>query len=271
LSVCLGGVTLPATHVIVGFAAEWAIRRSGQSTGRRRLGTVCGRYTARTTDAAGLASRFGFDARDAGALRDGLGRADVCPTEQVAAVVSGAGGVHRAQLLRWGLAPSWATLRGGRPLINARDDKLRTSGAWRGLASSAAHRCLVLADGWLDWQRPEDRRQPRQRFLHTLPGGAPFAMAGLWCVARPKDGDAPVASCTIVTVAANREASRLHDRMPAVLAGGDAEAAWLHPDVDLDGALELVAAVPDGVLEVAPLAPPTATAQTGDLQLVMPV
>ena len=29
LSVCLGGVTLPATHVIVGFAAEWAIRRYG--------------------------------------------------------------------------------------------------------------------------------------------------------------------------------------------------------------------------------------------------
>lgn len=232
---------------------------------------MCGRYTARTTDADGLGVRFGFGERGADAVRDGLGRANVCPTEQVAAVVAGPDGARCAQLLRWGLAPSWAALRGGRPLINARDDKLRTSGAWKGLASSAAHRCLVLADGWLEWHKPEDRRQPRQPFLHALPGAAPFAMAGLWCVARPKDGDAPVASCTIVTVAANREAARLHDRMPAVLAGRDAEAAWLDAGVDLDAALELVAPLPDGVLEVTPVTPPNGTAEPGDLQLVMPM
>lgn len=232
---------------------------------------MCGRYTVRTVDEGGLAARFGFDERGAGLVREGLGRTNVCPTERVAAVVAGAGGERRAELLRWGLAPSWGRLRGGRPLINARDDKLRSSGAWKGLASSSVTRCLVLADGWLEWHRPEDAGQPRQPFLHELDGGRPMAFAGLWCVARPKDADAPLASCTIVTVAANREAARLHDRMPAVLAGEEAEAAWLAPGVDLDEALELVAPLPDGTVRVC------ATSQLGnptapvDAQLAMPV
>jgi len=129
----------------------------------------------------------------------------------------------------------------------------------------------VLADGWLEWQKPEDRRQPRQPFLHELEGGAPFALAGLWCTARPKDADHEIASCTIVTVTANREAARLHDRMPAVLGGQDAEAAWLDPAVDLEGALELVAPLPEGRLRISPASPAVNTAGNDDGQLAMPL
>ena len=216
---------------------------------------MCGRYTVRTTEQGPLAARFGV-ANAASLPLESLGNDNVCPTDPVLAVVGTTEGERRAELLRWGLAPSWATLRGGRPLINARDDKLRVSGAWKGLASDAAHRCLVVADGWLEWQKPERPKQPRVPFLHELHGGEPFALAGLWCVARPKDSDVEVASCTIVTVAANREAAVLHDRMPAILDGRDAEAAWLHADVDLDGALELVRPLPEGRITITPLAPP---------------
>jgi putative SOS response-associated peptidase YedK len=155
-----------------------------------------------------------------------------------------------------------------KPLINARDDKLRTGGAWRKLASEASSRCLVIADGWLEWQKPEDRRAPRQPFLHRLPGGEPFAFAGLWCVARPKDAGGVVRSCTVVTVPANREAAILHDRMPAVLGGPDAEAAWLSPDVDLDGALELTRSLPDGSLEVLPVSTELSRAGVEGLELL---
>jgi putative SOS response-associated peptidase YedK len=232
---------------------------------------MCGRYTTRTADEGGLAARFSFDERGAGLLREGLGRDNICPTEQVAAVVAEDAGERRPALLRWGLAPSWGTLRGGRPLINARDDKLATSGAWKGLASSSATRCLILADGWLEWQKAEDRRQPRQPFLHELDGGVPMAFAGLWCTARPKDADAPLASCTIVTVAANREASRLHDRMPAVLHGEEAEAAWLTPGVDLEEALGLVAPLPDGLVRVSAISQVGNPAAAHDAQLAMPL
>jgi putative SOS response-associated peptidase YedK len=231
---------------------------------------MCGRYTNTTANQTALADRFAFDERS---IRlETIGRANVCPTEPVLAVVGdpSAPSGRRGETLRWGLAPGWATLKGMKPLINARDDKLKTSGAWRKLAESAASRCLVLADGWLEWQKPEDRRLPRQPFLHRLPGGEPFAFAGLWCVARPRDAEEPVASCTIITVAANREAAILHDRMPAVLGGPEAEAAWLSPEVDLDGALELTRPLPDGSLEVLPVSPALSRAGVEGLELLEP-
>src|SRR5918992_1069119 len=109
---------------------------------------MCGRYTLSTTTPADVAGRFGL----AGAPLppEALGRANVCPTEDVLAVVADPGGRRHPVMLRWGLAPSWASLKGMRPLINARDDKLRSSGAWRSLAGDADRRCLIVADGWLE-------------------------------------------------------------------------------------------------------------------------
>jgi putative SOS response-associated peptidase YedK len=228
---------------------------------------MCGRYTNSSVSQASMADRFGLP--DGAAIpRETLGRANVCPTEPVLAVVGDGAGGRRPEALRWGLAPSWATLKGMRPLINARDDKLRSGGAWRKLAERASSRCLVVADGWLEWQRAEDRSQPRQPFLHRLPGGAPFAFAGLWCFARPKDAPEPLASCCIVTVRANREARVLHDRMPAVLAGPEEEAAWLDDGVDLGGVLELARSLPDGALEVVPVSPKLNGAGVEGLELL---
>jgi putative SOS response-associated peptidase YedK len=213
---------------------------------------MCGRYTLSTTSPADLAGRFGV--AGANVPEEALGRANVCPTEDVLAVVADRRARHPV-MLRWGLAPSWATLKGMRPLINARDDRLRASSAWRTLAGDASRRCLVVADGWLEWQRAEDPRQPRQPFLHRLRAGGPFAFAGLWCVARPKDAPGEIASCAIVTVPASREAARLHDRMPAVLAGAAEQAAWLDPRVDLDGAVALARPLPEGSLAIAAVSP----------------
>ncbi len=226
---------------------------------------MCGRYAVKTTEQGPLAARFGVGA--ASVPREAVGRSNVCPTDPVLAVVADESGTRRAEMLRWGLAPSWASLRGQRPLINARDDKLRTSGAWKGLVSVSASRCLVVADGWLEWQRAEDPRQPRQPFLHRLRGGEPFAFAGLWCVAKPKDAPGELASCTIVTVPASGEAARLHDRMPAVLATAEERAAWLDHDVDLDGAIELTRPLPEGSLEIAPVSPRLNGAGNGADQL----
>lgn len=208
---------------------------------RQNAFPVCGRFTLTTDDRATLGARFGVG--EQGLLSETLGRANVCPTETVAAVVADRDGRRRAEGLRWGLEPSWARKSAGRPLINARDDKLRANGLWRSLASSSEGRCLVLADGWIEWQRAEDPKQPRQPFLHRRPGAAPFAFAGL------RAGD----SCAVVTTPPSREAAVLHDRMPAVLDGEEAEALWLGAGVGLDGALEILRPLRDGCLEIAPV------------------
>jgi len=46
-------------------------------------------------------------------------------------------------------------------MINARAETLDQKPAYRRLVASSRHRCLVLADGWYEWQRPEDPRQPQ--------------------------------------------------------------------------------------------------------------
>ena len=119
---------------------------------------------------------------------------------------------------------------------------------------SAGHRALIVADGYYEWQKPEDPKQPKQPFCHRLADGQPFAFAGLWTTATPKDdSEEPITSCSIITTAANDDVRFVHDRMPVILNGSDAEAAWLDPDVDLEGALELVRPLPAGLLEVCPV------------------
>jgi putative SOS response-associated peptidase YedK len=231
---------------------------------------MCGRYTNTARDPQVIAARFEITISPAVAER-ALGRANIAPTQSVLAVVNGEDGRREAVLARFGLAPAWAKLRGGPSLINARDDKLASSGAWKRLTASAGHRALIVADGYYEWQKPEDPKQPKQPFYHRLPDGDPFAFAGLWTTATPKDAQEPVTSCSIITTAANREVRVVHDRMPVILDGPDAEAAWLSADVDLDGALELVRPFPDGRLEVYPVSPAVNNARNEGLELTEPL
>ena len=187
------------------------------------------------------------------------------------AVVNGENGEREAILARFGLAPAWAKLRGGPSLINTGDDKLASSGAWKPLVRTAAHRALIVADGYFEWQKAEDPKQPKQPFFHRLPGGELFAFAGLWTTATPKDAEEPVTSCSIITTAANRDVRFVHDRMPVILDGPQAEAAWLDPGVDLDGALELVRPLPDGHVEVYAVSPRVNNVRNQDADLTEPL
>ncbi len=135
--------------------------------------------------------------------------------------------------------PPWARkLRAGPEPINARAETLLSKRLFAPLLARADRRCLVLADGWYEWLRPERPRGERVPFRYTVDGGAPFAFAGLWDERRV-DGER-LASVTILTTAANAVCAPVHDRMPCVLDSPDAEAAWLSPDVDADAALELL-------------------------------
>jgi len=164
---------------------------------------MCGRYST-TQSPEAIAARFQIKISDETAER-AVGRTNIAPTQPVLAIVHGENGARRAILARFGLAPAWAKLRGGPSLINARDDKLASSGAWTPLVKTAAHRALIVADGYYEWQKPEDPKQPRQPFYHRLAGAELFAFAGLWTTATPKDAEEPVTSCAIITTAANRD------------------------------------------------------------------
>ena len=118
--------------------------------------------------------------------------------------------------VRWGLVPSWAKELGkGHAPINARSETVAAKKPFADLFARPDRRCLVLADGWYEWLRSENPKQPRVPFRYTVDGGEPFAFAGLFGWA--KIGEDFIASATILTTRANEVCAPVHDRMPVVL------------------------------------------------------
>ena len=155
-------------------------------------------------------------------------------------------------LLRWGLVPPWAKdLKVGYKMINARAETLDERPSYRGLVRHSKHRCLILADGYYEWQKPEDPRQPRRPLHFSLEDGAPFYFAGLWTCWTAPDGEL-VPSCTIVTCEANALARPIHERMPVILSESEAWEAWLSPAVNPGAASELLVPPPAERMVVRP-------------------
>ena len=147
--------------------------------------------------------------------------------------------------MRWGLVPSWATEIKGPPMINARMETVTEKPAYRRLIPRGERRALQLADGYYEWLKPERRGEPRQPFHFQVDGGVPFAFAALWTPAKVR-GEW-LHSITLLTCdsAPNRVAAAIHDRMPVILADGDAQHAWLDPSVGAEEALALCGPLPE--------------------------
>jgi putative SOS response-associated peptidase YedK len=210
---------------------------------------MCGRYT-NTAGPEELNDRFRVPIGSA----EGTGRFNVAPTEQVLAIVAPEG-EPRAELMRWGLVPSWSTEIKGPLMINARIETVTEKPAYRRLIPRAARRALQLADGYYEWLKPEHRSQPRQPFHFQVDGGVPFAFAALWTPAKV-DGEW-LHSVSLLTCdsAPNRVAAAIHDRMPVILADEDAQRAWLDPALDAAEALALCGALPAERLTAHPANP----------------
>ena len=186
---------------------------------------MCGRYSL-IAGADQLALRFDFDV---GALNLSP-NFNVAPSQSVLTVraAEGPGAERRnreAALMRWGLIPSWAKDKSiGYKMINARAETVAERPSYR--TALQRRRCLVIADGFYEWQREGKARRPMRI---TLQSGEPFAFAGLWETWRDPEGER-LQSCTIITTTPNELVRPIHDRMPVILPP-DLEPLWLDPDV----------------------------------------
>ncbi|MFO7954381.1 MAG: SOS response-associated peptidase [Thioalkalivibrio sp.] len=171
---------------------------------------MCGRF-ARYSATSELAMRYfqvpvdaGFDAP----------RYNVAPGTDIEAFRAGGDAPAAFQPMHWGFRPKRVT-DGPQP-INARAEKVASSPYFR---SAFAHRrCLIPADGWYEWQKTEEGKQPH--FI-TLTDDAPqdvLFLAGIW--APTADGGA---CCAIITEPASEHLAHIHDRQPLAL---DAECRW---------------------------------------------
>jgi putative SOS response-associated peptidase YedK len=151
---------------------------------------------------------------------------NIAPTQPVATVVVATPGLARELVwMHWGLVPSWAKDRSaGSRMINARAETVAQKPAYR--AAFRRRRCLVLADGFYEWQRLDGKKRPY--FIH-LHDDRPFAFAGLWEHWQGAEGET-LQSCALVTTEANALMRPIHDRMPVILPEDD-YARWLDPSL----------------------------------------
>lgn len=179
---------------------------------------MCGRFT-RAIDATEVAEAFGVD-EIASELKPSY---NIAPTQPVAVIVSD--GKKRLIEVRWGLVPSWAKdLSVGNKMINARAETVTEKPSFRNAFKK--RRCLVVADGFYEWQKVGDGKRPIYIRLKT---GRPFGMAGLYETWHSPEGE-EVKSCAIITTEANQLMQPIHDRMPVIIPK-DNEDLWLDPSV----------------------------------------
>jgi putative SOS response-associated peptidase YedK len=203
---------------------------------------MCGRFTQATE---GEIIAQVFDLSEVPALAP---RYNIAPTQDVAAVRAAEGGGRELVQLHWGLIPSWAKERAmGARMINARAETLVEKPAFR--SAFRARRCLLVADGFYEWQKLGTRKQPH--FI-GFKDGRPFAFAGLWERWRG-EGSEHVESCTIVTTEANELLAPIHDRMPVILDPEDF-ALWIDPaEKDTERLVGLLRPYQPGPLQAYPV------------------
>lgn len=170
-------------------------------------------------------------------------RYNVAPTQEVAVVRrSRETGKREFVMLRWGLIPYWAKdSKIGFSTINAMCETLSEKPTFR--EAFAKRRCLILADGFYEWQ--PTGAKTKQPFLIRMADESPFAFAGLWERWTNKATGESIESCTIVTTPPNPLCAPIHDRMPAILEPDDYR-AWL-------GEIEATADELRGILKPCPL------------------
>jgi putative SOS response-associated peptidase YedK len=179
---------------------------------------MCGRYR-RTTAEEELAKRYHIPIPRQTDLPISW---NIAPSQNVLVIRKNPQtGERSLDAIKWGLVPSWAKdERIAYKTINARVETVDTSPSFR--TAFKKRRCLIPADGFYEWQRVGDLKQP---FAIGLKSGEPFCFAGLWEGWRKSENEW-LKTCTIVTTEPNEFMAIIHNRMPVILPEAVHE-AWL--------------------------------------------
>jgi putative SOS response-associated peptidase YedK len=178
-------------------------------------------------------------------------RFNIAPTQPVAMIRL----PHQLEMMRWGIQVPNPKAGG----FNVRVESLAAPMYREAIRQ---RRCLVIADGFYEWQPLVEAKKP---FLVQRADAQPFAFAGIWDQATLKNG-AVVPACAILTTAVRGVVSRIHTRMPVILPAS-AQAAWLDPASKYRSLLE-----PDtSSLELVPISNLVNSTQNDDARLIEPL
>ena len=186
-----------------------------------------------------------------------------CPTQDFA-VYRLEGSERSIAKLRWGLVPAWAKdLKMGARLINARSETVHEKPAFR--AAFKRRRCVIPADGWLEWRKEETGKQP---WFIAAADREPVSFAGLW--ERWESGGETVETFTVLTTDATPALADIHHRQPAILDAGDFD-EWLAPDTAQDRLLALARRPHEGRFDRWPVSRLVNNARNDAPDLLLPL
>jgi putative SOS response-associated peptidase YedK len=219
---------------------------------------MCGRFVLHTPPES-LAEYFDIDA-----IPDLAASYNIAPSQPVAAVRVPE--QHREMvMLRWGLLPSWAkAAKTNYSMINARAETVAEKPAYR--TAFRQRRCLIPADGFYEWKRTADGKQP---YYIRMREDRVFAFAGLW--ERWIGPDEKIDSCSIIVTEANDTIRPVHDRMPAIIRPADFD-RWLDPECRDAGAMKaLLQPWPANEMTTCPVSKAVNSPVNNDAHCIAPV
>jgi putative SOS response-associated peptidase YedK len=170
---------------------------------------------------------------------------NITPGQQIIAVIREQE-INKLVNFRWGLIPSWAKEPSiGNKAFNARAETVAEKPSFR--EAFKKRRCLIVADGFYEWQKSAKAKKP---FRFKLRSSESFAFAGLYETWTSPENK-PVRTCTIITTDANELIKPIHDRMP-VIVPKDKESLWLDPGApDQREPAAILKPYPAGEMEMA--------------------
>jgi len=188
---------------------------------------------------------------------------NIAPTQKVAVVLSES--QKKLSHARWGLIPHWAKDASmGSRMINAGVETIDQKPAFQ--EAFRNYRCLVLANGFYEWQNTPAGKQP---YYISMQDGQPFAFAGIYSRWEKEDG-ADVLSCSILTTEPNHIVKPIHHRMPVILRK-NREKMWLNDTPVQLLQKECIRPFPPGKMRAVRVSKQVNTPSNNTPELVKPV
>lgn len=180
----------------------------------------CGRYVLQVK-AKDLAKRYNL-AKEPAEIGPSY---DIKPTHTLPVVVEPHDGQRTVKMMKWGLIPLWAKdPKLAYFTFNARDDALFDKPIWRSVIYK--QRTLVPATGYFEWTKPaKESKAPKRKYFFRPKQMDIFSFAGVWSAFKDAEGK-QLLTYSIITTEPNKEARKVHNRMPAILYPEE-ESAWL--------------------------------------------
>lgn len=195
---------------------------------------MCGRFTLQSAPRVKLIgvqhSDLPFEARY-----------NIAPTQEVLVIADLGKGLELTKLV-WGLIP--ARSNDGKIFINARSETIDIKPSFS--ESFRRRRCLILADGFFEWKHSGKSKQPH---YFQMNDASTFAFAGIW---DNWGTQKRIASCAIVTTAANEAMEPIHHRMPVILPP-ESYRVWLNPRADAASLRKLLVSFPASTMSSHPV------------------